>query len=467
MITRGRTLSPEQAEKKTRFLYWWLLLVIFFEYARPASYFPPLGALPLNSALPLGLTLVSFFAAGLRPAREIFKDRMARWPLVFLAFILFSMLYAEVSMRAYLVFKLTLGYLFLYWIIVRIVTNEQRLRGVFLTLIVCHLFLLAMNPEVVLDPNARHYIRGASFLGDGNDYSLSLCILLPLAMLLALQTQKKTARLFYWGVMGILLLAVIGTQSRGATLGLGAVFGYLWLQSSRKGAGLVAILGAIVIVLIYAPPVYFQRIGTITNYENESSAEGRIQAWKAGTRMAANNVLGVGAGNFPNSFPKYRSDDAPVRWMTAHSMYFLILGELGILGLLLLFKLIFGNVIENMRLRRELVKKATGPPQSAAPKVAAAPNLELDRSVTLLKFMNASMFGFAVAGAFLSVAYYPHIFVLTGLMMSARSIVAARAGIDLLALQAPLRKGRRTASRGMQPPQPAAAGSTDQPVRTD
>lgn len=461
MIARSRTLTPEQAEKKTRFLYWWLLLVIFFEYARPASYFPPLGVLPLNSALPLGLTLVSFFAAGLRPAREIFKDRMARWPLLFIAFILFSMLYADVSMRAYLVFKLTLGYVFLYWIIVRIVTTEQRLRGVFLALIISHLFLLAMNPEVVLDPNSRHYIRGASFLGDGNDYSLSLCILLPLAMLLALQTQKKTSRLFYWGVMGILLLAVIGTQSRGATLGLGAVFGYLWLQSSRKGAGLAAILVAVVVVLIYAPPVYFQRIGTITNYENESSAEGRIQAWKAGARMAANNVLGVGAGNFPNSFPKYRSDDAPVRWMTAHSMYFLILGELGILGLLLLLKLIFGNVIENTRLRRELVKKATGPPG------AAVPNLDLDHAVTVLKFMNASMFGFAVAGAFLSVAYYPHIFVLTGLMMSARSIVAAKAGVDLVVLQSPVRKVRRTASRGLQPPQPAAAGSTEQPVRTD
>ncbi len=465
MIARSRVVSAEEAEKKSRFLYWWLLLVIFFEYARPASYFPPLGVLPLNSALPLGLTLVSFFAPGLRPAREIFKDRMARWPLLFIGFILFSMSYADVSMRAYMVFKLTLGYVFLYWIIVRIITTEQRLRGMFLMLIISHLFLLAMNPQVVLDPESRHYIRGASFLGDGNDYSLSLCILLPLAMLLAMHTQNKMSRLFYWGVMGIVLLAVIGTQSRGATLGIGAVFGYLWLQSSRKGAGLAAILVALVVVLIYAPPVYFQRIGTITNYENESSAEGRIQAWKAGMRMATHNVLGVGAGNFPNSFPKYRSEDAPVRWMTAHSMYFLILGELGILGLLLLLRLIFGNVIENGRLRRELVKKATGPPDSPDPKAAAAPDLQ--RSVTVLKFMNASMFGFAVAGAFLSVAYYPHIFVLTGLMIAARSIVAARAGIDLLALRTPVRKARRGVSRGMQPPHPAVAGSADQPVRTD
>ena len=81
----------------------------------------------------------------------------------------------------------------------------------FLVLIISHLFLLGMNPEVVLDPNNRNYIRGASFLGDGNDFSLSLCILMPLAMLLALHSQGMK-RIFYWSVTGIVLLAMIGTQ---------------------------------------------------------------------------------------------------------------------------------------------------------------------------------------------------------------------------------------------------------------
>jgi putative inorganic carbon (HCO3(-)) transporter len=442
---RGKQLSPEEAEKKTRFLYGWLLVVMFFEYARPASYFPPLGVLPLNSTLPLVLLVVTFFAPGLRPVSDIFKDRMARWPLVFMAFIMASMAWAGVTTRAYGVFTLVLGYTFLFWMIARIITTERRLRGMFLTLIVAHLFLLAMNPAVVLDPNNRNYIRGASFLGDGNDFSLSLCILMPLAMLLALQATKS-ARIFYWIVMGIVLLAIIGTQSRGATLGIGAVFGYLWLQSSRKGLGIAAVLLAVVVVLIYAPPVYFQRMSTITNYENESSAEGRIQAWKAGTRMALNNVAGVGAGNFPNSFPKYRSEDAPSRWMTAHSMYFLVLGELGFLGLFVLLKLIFGNVRANAEVRRVLVDKATGPP-------------EAKHATTILRFTTASMLGFAVAGAFLSVAYYPHVFVMTGLLLSARCILLSRSGIDMSALRAPNQKRRPVraqAQPGEQPTTPTA-----------
>jgi putative inorganic carbon (hco3(-)) transporter len=434
MSARGRVLTPEEAEKKTRFLYWWLLVVIFFEYARPASYFPPLGILPLNSALPLSLMVVTLFAGGLRPVAEIFKDRMARWPLLYLAFILVSMAWSEIMTYAYNVFTLTLGYVFLFWMIVRIVTTEQRLRGMFLVLIISHLFLLAMNPEVVLDPNQRHYILGATFLGDGNDFSLSLCILLPLAMLLALHAVGKASRIFYWTIAAIVLLAIIGTQSRGATLGIAALSGYLWLHSSRKGLGIVVIVLALLVVMIYAPPVYFQRMGTITKYQQDSSAEGRIHAWKAGARMAADNVLGVGAGNFPNSFPKYRSGDAPVRWMTAHSMYFLVLGELGIFGLLVLLKLIIGNARANAELQRAVTSKGTDPPDARY-------------ATTILRFTTASMVGFAVAGAFLSVAYYPHIFVMTSLLLSARNILAARCGVDLTELWAPSAKKKPVRAR--------------------
>ena len=39
--------------------------------------------------------------------------------------------------------------------------------------------------------------------------------------------------------------------------------------------------------------------------------------------------------------------------------------------------------------------------------------------------MSAGMIGFAVAGAFLSAAYYPHIFVLTALLYCARTIALA------------------------------------------
>jgi probable O-glycosylation ligase (exosortase A-associated) len=298
--------------------------------------------------------------------------------------------------------------------IVRICTTRQRVRGVFFILILSHLFLLIMNPAVVLDPKERHYIVGATFLGDGNDYSMSACILIGFAVEMAFAQTSKLKRFLYWGLLGVLLLAIVGTQSRGATLGVIAVFAYMWWRSPRKAAGVLVIVFAAFAVLLYAPDVYFERMSTLSAPQQDSSAEGRLHAWRAGTKMALNNVLGVGAGNFPNNFPKYRGPDAPARWMTAHSMYFLILGELGFLGLLLLFKLVFGNFRSNARLRNRLLQ------QDPKKFVIDARSLDM---------FNAGIIGMAVAGAFLSVTYYPHILVLGGLAVALRRVIAEEAGL--------------------------------------
>jgi putative inorganic carbon (hco3(-)) transporter len=430
----AKELSPEAAEKKSRYLYWWLLLALFFEYARPGSYFPVLAVLPLNAAIPSVLLLVTLFAGGLRPWGEIFRDKLAGWLIGYVVFILVSMAWAAVTTYAYARFNLVVGYLFLFIVITRIVTTAPRLRGVFVTLILAHVFLLWMNPLVVTEPTIRHYIIGATFLGDGNDYSLSLCILAPLAIELALRANSRMAKLAFWLLLVLILAALVGTQSRGATLGIAAVFIYLWLQSSRKAMGLVAIGGVALLVLLWAPQVYFSRLGTIANYQEESSAQSRISAWKAGFRMGTNNVLGVGAGNFPNNFPKYRDANAPVRWMTAHSMYFLTFGELGILGVIIIFKLLAGNIRANTRLRRRLQARDGPAGQQLSP------------NATTLNMLNASVIGLAVAGAFLSVSYYPHVFVLTGLLLSARAIIAAEEGIDLGSVEPARRGGLRRAA---------------------
>ena len=427
MNQQAKELSPEEAEKKTRFLYWWLLLALFFEYARPASYFKALGILPLNSTIPMVLLVVTMFAKGLRPWNRLFADSYAKWPFIFLGFITLSATWATVFTYTNTIFQRTLGYLFLFIMIARICTTRQRVRGVFFILVVSHLFLLAMNPEVVTNPTVRHYIVGATFLGDGNDYSLSLCILLGIGMEMALAQTTKMKKILCWVLLGVLVLAIVGTQSRGATLGMLAVFGYMWWRSPRKAVGVVVLVFAAFAVLLYAPDVYFQRMGTLSAPSQDSSAEGRLHAWRAGTKMALNNVLGVGAGNFPNNFPKYRAADAPSRWMTAHSMYFLILGELGFLGLLLLLKLVFGNFRSNVRLRRRLEQR--DPKQFSA-------------DIRSLDLFNAGILGFAVAGAFLSVTYYPHIFVLGGLAIALRRVVAEDAGLvgDAATAKRPMRR---------------------------
>jgi probable O-glycosylation ligase (exosortase A-associated) len=430
-------LSPEQAEARSRKYYYWLLLALMFEYARPASFFPFLRIPFLYSLIPLALLVAQHFGQGLRPYREIFLDKHAKWPIAIVVMIGLGMIYADLQRPAYTTFILVLGFVFFFIMVARIVTTLSRLRGVIAVLLISHLFLLAMNPNVVLNPTLRQYILGATFLGDGNDFALSLCILLPLAIELAMSTKTWTKRLLCWGVVAILLLGVIATQSRGASLGVAGLMVFLWFFSPRKVLGLVGVVLAGIVVLIYAPPEYFNRMNTISSYQEDGSAQGRIEAWKSSINMAIDNpLLGVGAGNFPTSFgTKYRTPGAAnMPWLTAHSSYFLLLGELGFPGLFFLLMLVIGNIVSNMKLRRMLLARA-GPHPSA----------EKRESARVLFLTAGALLGFGIAGTFLSAAYYPHIYVLSGLLIATRGIVMRREGIDISRLSKPRKALQRKA----------------------
>lgn len=164
LTARRLRATAEVPEAATRYLYWWLLLALFFEYARPVAILPALNVLKLNSLIPLSLLLMTIFAKGLRPLREIFRDPLAKWILIYFAIIAFSVVTAEVTSRAFNVAKLVFGHVLLFLMIVRIATTLERIRGIYATLIGAHLFLLLMNPQLVLNPEQRSYIQGGAFL---------------------------------------------------------------------------------------------------------------------------------------------------------------------------------------------------------------------------------------------------------------------------------------------------------------
>ena len=216
--------------------------------------------------------------------------------------------------------------------------------------------------------------------------------------------KTRFRKLVYVGVSTVLVLTIIGTQSRGGTLALAGSVLFMWWLSQRRFAGLVAMGVTLLIVISFAPPQYFERMETISSYEQESSAMGRIQAWKAATRMAAKHpVTGVGAGHFPLAVER----ESDMRWITAHSSYFLVLGELGIPGIVFIMSLLVGNFV---RLRRLRLRTQGGS------------NDEDMLFHDIFMKLSVSLVAFGIGGAFLSATYYPHIFVISGLVTAATFI---------------------------------------------
>jgi putative inorganic carbon (hco3(-)) transporter len=394
-LPRGaeQTAAPARAG----FLYGWLLLALFVEYARPASVLSFLDFPYFYSIVPLSLLFVSMFTPGLRPMSEIFSDRIAKYVAILFFLVLIAIPLAHTTEFSIKVAEQVVGRVFLGLLIARLVTTLARVRGVVVSLFLAHMFLLAMNPEALFNPETRNYIQGGSFLGDGNDYALSLCLLLPCVIEMGLSTKSKIWRLVCYTGALVIVFAIIATQSRGGTLGLLAVLGWLWWRSPRKVVAGVAIAVIAIAGLLYAPAEYFSRMDTLTTGATDRSAQQRINAWKGAIGMGLKNpVFGVGTGHFSQ------------RWgMTAHSTYMLTLAELGLPGFVCVLMLVFGNIVDNARMRTRLLARA-GPS-------ADNPARNMARTVDLF---TTAMVGFAVPGAFLSAAYYPHIYVLTGLLIS-------------------------------------------------
>ncbi|BDD87617.1 O-antigen ligase family protein [Desulfofustis limnaeus] len=360
------------------------------------------------------LALAIFYEKGVSNS-EICKLSNSKWLIFLLILLLISVIFADVTLYSYNAFKVVLGFTFWYYIIVRITTTYSQMRALFVVLVLSHILLIFLNIQVITDPANRHYIGNNPFLGDGNDFALSVCIVLPMCFYLVGESTNFMIKTIFIIAMVLLILAIIGTQSRGGALALAAVFLYLWLEGRKKFTGAVLLVSLVLVVLHYAPQEYFDRLDTIVDYQQEESAQGRLIAWKAAIRMMLEHPLtGVGSGHFPVKFgTEFRPEEFGTQnlpWLNAHSVYFLFLGELGIPGILCLLTFLIGNFYRNKKIANYFKKHEV---QNAS---------QISR---LFICLNASLIAFAVGGAFLSVAYYPHLYLLLGIFSASQYIAVS------------------------------------------
>ena len=91
----------------------------------------------------------------------------------------------------------------------------------------------------------------------------SVCVAIPFALFLMLDGAKARQRLFWGGCLMLLVLCVVATKSRGGTIGLGCVGFYYWLKSDKKILTGVVASAVVVVILMSAPAMYFERMASI------------------------------------------------------------------------------------------------------------------------------------------------------------------------------------------------------------
>jgi probable O-glycosylation ligase (exosortase A-associated) len=199
-----------------------------------------------------------------------------------------------------------------------------------------------------------------SSAGDPNTMAATLLFSIPLSIALMTRTNPIWMRLIGLGSIGMCVVTIVDTGSRGAALGI--VF-LIVLLLARRPRNLIIYLPFLIalspVVWLAIPQQYKARYETVDHLKNDESYQNRIKSWRGGIAMFESNPLtGIGAGDYTTANGvKFWPGDGQKRYLNAHSLYFKVLGELGLLGVFTFGGYLICVFRLNLRLRRELAAR--------------------------------------------------------------------------------------------------------------
>jgi O-antigen ligase len=242
--------------------------------------------------------------------------------------------------------------------------------------------------------------KSASMTYDPNDLAFTLVIILPFAYYL-MKNRSGFTKVLLCSSIAMMILANIGTASRGGFLGLIAIGLGIFIKTGRRlSQAVLPIIAVTILLSAFAPASYWERMSTITrpgeDYNTQISS-GRIEVWKRGVKlMVTNPVLGVGGGNFDAAEAMI---NGMKKWTSPHNSFVQIGAELGVIVLVLFIKLILGSL-------RTVKECRLG---------GVVPDWLLDS-------VEVGFYGYIVAGFFLSQAYSVLLYLLVAITVICRGI---------------------------------------------
>jgi len=251
-----------------------------------------------------------------------------------------------------------------------------------------------------------------TMLGGANGAGLALNIAIPLLLYLGYDEPNFWVRRLLKITFIFSIPASLFTYSRGAMLGLVAVVLMLAAKSRYFVRALLGLMFLYVFMVNFAPPEWTSRMETIQTYESDNSAMSRIEAWKIAYGLGMDHPF------FGGGWGSVGMDEVAARYnpgkggYNSHSIFFNVLGEQGLLGLILYLSLIACSMLTLRRIRKA---RPSAPPPWI---VNASHGLE------------TSFVGYLVTGAFLSAAYidlFYHLITLTVLLRVLADKAAAEA----------------------------------------
>ena len=366
---------------------WAFATVVAFsvvDYGRPQDVIP--GAALLRPSLLMSILLTSFLVLRTGPAQ--WSDSKITLYAALLGFMTLWVPLAHNNFWAFQIW-LTLTQLFAFSLaFIASVDTIERFRRYILILILCTAFQAWWG--------ISHAGQGTgSFLGDENDFCQVMNMMIPFALMAAREIPQTLWRVACYVALALYLSAVVTSESRGGFVGLLVTGAALVMLSRHRVRILATAAVACGLMLALAPSEYFDEMRTIQDPDDPTRLS-RLKMWKvARATFADNPILGVGQGNINWRIQDYETFD-PVKERSyaghaVHSLYFTLLPELGLLGVVLYG----GMALLILRDCWRILRSRDGPPSRLDPYARA---------------ILCALAAFLACGLFISTLYYPHFY---------------------------------------------------------
>jgi O-antigen ligase len=411
-LTKADVLDPpvttageeDSAQPKTlRITFALFLAFTFVCFARPEDVWPFIGS--------LRLTMVFSGSAGVALLAALFtRKAQFRWSAELALVLLLTLWFvAGVPFAFYhggslhLLTETWVRTLLCFVLATQALTTVRRVEKAIWVILLSELFAsgasLILPSALSLDESGRMVGINKGLLG-WNFLGITVSVTLPFIAYLYVSRRSAIRTLLLAAVIGSTMWMLVLTASRGGMLGIVLSIVLTWwfiLRGSPRGRLVMILMGVVLVVgVIKAPPIFWERMGTIWSSEAatstdtaasaEESTEGRRILLKESIQATLEHpIFGVGVGNF-SIYTGNRGNK--IGWYGTHNTFTQISSESGIPGLTLLVALL---VVMIRHMRKAAAEMSTQ---------SAATNLQLFARAALV-----STVAFIFSGFFAHIAY--------------------------------------------------------------
>jgi putative inorganic carbon (HCO3(-)) transporter len=401
-----------------------ILAYLVIEYARVPAMYPPLQVLQIGKIVVIVTGLIWVVRSVLDRRMKLVSDPL-NWIMVIWALIVVgSSFFAMNSKFAHQGMIDFLKWVVIYFLIINLVDTLPKWQYFMWALLLLSFklsqfqirqFIAGYEMASGADRFVTEGVGAGStgFFGNAGDFGVAMCVVAPLAFYLVKAVKSKALKVGGIVIFSAFVFSILRCGSRGAALALSVMALLFWMRTSKKLQSGVLILLFVLGFWASAPEAWRERFVSASDYQQDVTASQRLRLWGAGLRMTADNpILGVGINNFNTNYAVryHAAGEEGLRW-APHNIFVQAASELGVLGLLALFVVIYLVFQRNFETRRVCLEN----------------NLKNGWIANFAHALDLSLVGYIVGGFFLTVLYYPHLYIIMTLAISLNQIARRQA----------------------------------------